>query len=151
VNLLATIPITYISSLKSLPAGYLSVTIKPLPGALTNWNEVSPGLFINPATPTNMLGQLDAVGNPLFAILWMCVAALSVIADKIAARAAAPIRGILGTLLVALSLAAFLQYSQYSMRAGLRFQYAAVVLSVIAVYVPRLRLGNTRLITKSSQ
>jgi hypothetical protein len=136
-NLLATIPITYLSNFHSLPEGYIQVTLNPLPGTMTNWSYISDYLSINRSTPTNMLGQLSTLPILIQGLLWAYVACLAVLADRIALATPRSSQAVLRPLMTLLTIAALLQYCQYSMRAGLRFQYLAVLVALVGAGLPR--------------
>lgn len=64
-NVLFAVPLAgtvHLRAAGNLPAGYLSSTLSPLPGVMTDWSIVRQSLSLNRSTPYSGLGELAALG-----------------------------------------------------------------------------------------
>jgi hypothetical protein len=133
LNLIATIPITYLSSQQVVPEGLAFTSLNPLPGRMVGWYDVASDLNLFPAVPSNAFGQIAAMD---FLEGIMCVVIISgLISGSAVIRSYAPHRLRMPLLFVSstLTILASILFMQYSLRSGSRWLWLALCVTGITV------------------
>lgn len=123
---LVIIPITYYGLSINTPDDYFLTSFNPLPGRLTNWYSYANTLTLNPWTPTGGVAQLSNLGGIREIISWFLIGFLMQLVGVKSRNS--ELSSLLNIITIALSLSAGLQFLQYSIRAGMRFVYANILI-----------------------
>lgn len=130
-NVLASIPISYLSAQLKLPDSYLATSLSPLPGTSTDWYDIAPYLSIAQGVPTSAVGQLAALGFLAYLGGWSAVVFLLTI-PSITRRGLPPtIAQPASWVSIVIASIASLQLVQYSLRAASRFVWLAAGIAVL--------------------
>jgi hypothetical protein len=117
-----------------LPLHALTVSVSPLPGGLSGWNNLSAQMRINPATPFNGLGELYNYGW-IAAVTYIFLAAtfLGEVRRELARRIVSG--RLAGLFVTALTAILTVDLLQYNLRSTSRILYYSLVLAVFVVLV----------------
>jgi len=145
-NLLASLPITFISADRGVPEGFLVTSLTPLPGTSTDWYDLSPLLSISRGVPMNAVGQIASLPFWEGLLAWGVVAILLSLPavfrhgfpERLALVAEWGSWAIVGT--------ATVQMLQYSLRTATRYMWLAVGLTFVLWIVVKIsqNLANSR-------
>ena len=119
-----------------LPLHDLGVSVSPLPGGASGWNQLSASLRVNPATPFNGMGELYNYGW-LVAMTYIFGAALILgeVRRQLARRI--PSSHLAGLFITALTAILTVDLLQYNLRASTRILYYTVVLMAAVMALRR--------------
>lgn len=133
LNLMATIPITYLSSQQVVPEGLAFTSLNPLPGKMVGWYDIASDLNLFPAVPSNAFGQIAAMN---FLEGGVCIVIISgLISGCAVIRSYAPYRLHLPLIFVSstLTILASILFMQYSLRSGSRWLWLALCVTAVTV------------------
>ena len=132
-NYFVILPVTYLGLSLLTPPGYLATSISPLLGRNTNWYEIAPNLTVeNPWTPSGAVAQVANLGRLTEFIVWLGLGIVCQILANSFQRSNK--REFYQIFLTASILSASLQFLQYSLRAGVRFLYLAIFVSILSKF-----------------
>lgn len=143
-NLLLSLAVTYFSALQAVPSGFFAVSITPLNGVDAGWYLMAPYLSLGYQTPSNAIGQMASASTAEWLFWWASISLLLTIPGLLRLRLPithAIIAELAGVTLIA---AATLQLLQYSLRAGARFIWAAIAVSLAVVVISKVRANPER-------
>ena len=127
---LVIIPVTILGLSIQTPPSYFFTSFSPLQGTLTDWYKISGQMYVNPWTPSGGVAQVHNMGLTREIVTWILfgfiVQKLGLTARKYSFN---NITAVISSIFV---LNASLQILQYSLRAGMRFIYADVLLLTLA-------------------
>jgi hypothetical protein len=129
---LVIIPVTLFGLQVPTPKNYISTSLNPLPGRLTDWYEIASSLLLNPWTPTGSIAQLHNLGVVQESLVWLLLGFILGLLGKFSSTNDRSL--IVSLISVALVLSASLQFLQYSLRAGMRFVYADILFLFLVSY-----------------
>ncbi len=129
---LVIIPVTLFGLQVPTPKNYISTSLNPLPGRLTDWYEIASSLLLNPWTPTGSIAQLHNLGVVQESLVWLLLGFILGLLGKFSSTNDRSL--IVSLVSVALVLSASLQFLQYSLRAGMRFVYADILFLLLVSY-----------------
>ncbi|MGG7652427.1 hypothetical protein [Kocuria rosea] len=138
LNLMATIPITYLSSTVAVPDNLTFVSLSPLPGELAGWYEISSSQVLFRAVPTNAYGQVAAMESIEG---WVCI---FLIAGLMSASAIVRSYGIPAVQMPlmffssTMTILTSILFMQYSIRTGTRWLWLALGVTVMVSVLSRL-------------
>ena len=142
------IPVTYYGLSIKTPDDYFLTAFNPLPGRFTNWYKYANSLTLNPWTPTGGVAQVSNLGTGKAILSWCMIGFLLQFVGIKSEKSA--LGAILRIIAIALSLSAALQILQYSIRAGVRFIYANMIIMWILNLVNR-RKGTAKSYSQSPE
>ena len=120
-NLLSIIPITYLGLSISAPSNYLSISLSPALGETSGWYQIARFMVVNPWTPSGAVAQVSTVSFFTIVLAWFIVGGIIEITARLLSSTS-NLREI-SIITTVITLAASLQFLQYSLRAGMRFIY----------------------------
>lgn len=123
---LVIIPVSYYGLSINTPDDYFLTSFNPLPGRFTNWYSYANTLTLNPWTPTGGVAQLSNLGGIREIFSWFLIGFLIQLVGVKSHNS--ELGSLLNIITIALSLSAGLQFLQYSIRAGMRFVYANILI-----------------------
>jgi hypothetical protein len=120
------------------PLSYLVTSINPLPGSLTEWNQIRGNLLVNAYTPFSALGELALYGLP-FVAAYFAVAGLVASRLQIWASRLNGIANVLALSAVAACMPLFaFEILQYNLRSATRvLWYAGFAVLLFQVFAQR--------------
>jgi len=133
-NLLFAVPLAGASSLlPDKPVGWLLTSLSPLPGGMTDWEEISPMMRINVYTPTSGIGELAGWGlGTLFLVMMVEGLLISVIHSWIDRMAGGALAALLPVGGAALSAIIAINLLQYNLRTSTRFLWYFLLVVLLA-------------------
>lgn len=137
-NLLATVSTTYYSSLKSVPDGFLAVSLDPRSGNEVGWYYMVPELFLSWQVPTNTYGQLASLPLGGTLIGWFAVAGLLSVPGIVRSHASIHTAFVLRLGSLTLTVLMTVMFMQYTLRGSIRWAWLAIVATVVVTAVDLL-------------
>ncbi len=128
-NLFSIIPITYLGLNISAPDDYLSISLTPALGETSGWYQIARYMTVNPWTPTGAVAQVASISLSSIALAWIVVGAMIEISYRL--LSSRHMSREITILAMVITLAASVQFLQYSLRAGMRFLYLQLFLALI--------------------
>lgn len=137
-NLLATVSTTYYSSLKTVPDGFLAVSLDPRSGTEVGWYYMVPELFLSWQVPTNTYGQLASLPLSGTLIGWFAVAGLLSVPGIVRSHASVHTAFVLRLGSLTLTVLMTVMFMQYTLRGSIRWAWLAIVATVLVTAVDQL-------------
>jgi hypothetical protein len=137
-NILFAVPLAAVTSLlPAFPHHYLMTSLNPLPGAYTDWAEVSRSMRINAFTPTSAIGELANYGMlyliGFFAVFGWALARVQAWNSRLS-----PLRATLASIVGFGACGGLtLGLLQYNLRSGMRGAWYFLALSIVLHLLPR--------------
>lgn len=142
LNLMATIPITYLSSTVDVPDNLTSVSLNPLPGELAGWYEISSSQALFRAVPTNAYGQMAAMEWTQGIVCIFLIATLMSGSAIVRSYGIPAVRMPLMFFSTTMTLLTSILFMQYSIRTGTRWLWLALGVTVMVSVLSRLLEGR---------
>jgi hypothetical protein len=134
------------------PLSYLLTSINPLPGSLTEWNQIRGNLLVNAYTPFSALGELALYGLPFLAA-YFAVAGFVASRLQIWASRLGGIANVLALSAVAACMPLFaFEILQYNLRSATRvLWYAAFAVLLFQVFAHRRSRGPALHVSRDAE
>lgn len=137
-NLLVSFPLTFAVMTESslvLPLEYLLTALNPLPGFLTNWNEISHELRLNSATPYNALGEAYLYGGSAYLYIFFSIGSVIMFITNGYIKCLKRNRVFIAIVMLGLCFGFAIISAQYNLRSSVRFVYYALAISMISDFI----------------
>lgn len=138
LNLMATIPVTYLSASVKVPENLTSVSLNPLSGDSAGWYEISSSQVLFQAVPTNAYGQVAAMDASQGTICIFLIAALMSSSAVVRSYGSPRVRMPLMFFSVTMTLLTSILFMQYSIRTGTRWLWLALGVTLVVSAISRL-------------
>lgn len=137
-NILVSFPLTFAvmtEGSRALPLEYLLTALNPLPGFLTNWNEISHELRLNPATPYNALGEAYLYGGSAYLGLFFSIGSVVMFITNGYVKCLTRNRVFIAIIMLGLCFGFAIISAQYNLRSSVRFVYYALAICMISDFI----------------
>ncbi len=144
-NVLFAVPLTaYVSNRAPFPVEYLTTSITPLLGSMTDWPTLLYELVVNFNTPYNALGQLANHGILTLCIYFVMAGIILAWADVRVRRWSGLLSALGFTVMFGLSLLFTLDVLQYQLRSTTRILYYVLTAAIVGSLIESSKLGRTQ-------
>jgi hypothetical protein len=138
-NLLLGVPLSLYVGLQApeIPREALWVSVNPLPGGFTNWEELAPQLRFNAYEPFTGLGELANHGLVPLVVYMLVLGFVFEALENIALRPSPRVAGLLAGTIFGIAGIVLIRTTQYNLRTDTRLVYYAVALVMICWAIDR--------------